>query len=266
MKHAPLALAVALSLLASPVVAQETSEDAVRALDRVVVTGTRVSDRTIAESTAPIDVITPETLTATGTVELATALSRAIPSLNFPRPAINDGTDAMRPAQLRGLAPDHALVLVNGKRFHPGVLVNGKRRHTSALVNVNGSQGRGSSPVDLNAIPFAAIERVEVLRDGASALYGSDAIAGVVNIVLKGASAGGSVGARYGVYSAGDGEQHQLTADSGFGLGEDGFKAIYLQRSGVLASAGQEPLRPARALPQHAEGIERAHGRVPCQA
>ncbi|MEZ5546068.1 MAG: TonB-dependent receptor [Lysobacteraceae bacterium] len=218
MKHAPLALAVALSLLASPVVAQETSEDAVRALDRVVVTGTRVSDRTIAESTAPIDVITPETLTATGTVELATALSRAIPSLNFPRPAINDGTDAMRPAQLRGLAPDHALVLVNGKRFHPG-----------ALVNVNGSQGRGSSPVDLNAIPIAAIERVEVLRDGASALYGSDAIAGVVNIVLKGASAGGSVGARYGVYSAGDGEQHQLTADSGFGLGEDGFIHLFGQ-------------------------------------
>ncbi len=218
MKHAPLALAVAFSLFASHAIAQETPEENARALDIVVVTGTRVSDRTIAESTAPIDVITPETLTATGTVELATALSRAIPSLNFPRPAINDGTDAMRPAQLRGLAPDHALVLVNGKRFHSG-----------SLVNVNGSQGRGSSPVDLNAIPIAAIERVEVLRDGASALYGSDAIAGVINIVLKGASSGGSVGARYGVHSAGDGEQYQLTADSGFGLGENGFFHLFGQ-------------------------------------
>lgn len=217
MKPAPLAVAAALSLLASQAVAQEPSNDA-RSLDQVVVTGTRISDRTIAESTAPIDVITPEALTATGTVELATALSRAVPSLNFPRPAINDGTDAMRPAQLRGLAPDHVLVLVNGKRFHPG-----------ALVNVNGSQGRGSSPVDLNAIPIAAIERVEVLRDGASALYGSDAIAGVVNIVLKGASSGGGISARYGVYSAGDGEQYQLSADSGFGFGEEGFIHLFGQ-------------------------------------
>lgn len=79
-----------------------------------------------------------------------------MPSLNFPRPAISDGSDAVRPAQLRGLAPDHVLVLVNGKRYHPG-----------ALVNVNGTQGRGSSPVDLNSIPIAAIARVEVLRDGA---------------------------------------------------------------------------------------------------
>src|SRR5690606_16330894 len=109
---APLAVAVALSLLASHAIAEDSPKDA-RSLDQVVVTGTHVSDRTIAESTAPIDVITPETLTATGTVELATALSRAVPSLNFPRPAINDGTDAMRPAQLRGLAPDHVLVLVN---------------------------------------------------------------------------------------------------------------------------------------------------------
>ena len=92
--------------------------------------------------------ITPESLASTGTSELATALSRALPSLNFPRPAITDGTDAVRPAQLRGLAPDQVLVLVNGKR-----------RHTTALINLNGSQGRGSSPVDLNAIPIAAVER-----------------------------------------------------------------------------------------------------------
>ena len=175
----------------------------------MVVTGTRVADRTVAESLAPIDVITPETLQSTGTSELAAALSRALPSLNFPRPAITDGTDAIRPAQLRGLAPDQVLVLVNGKR-----------RHTTALINLNGSQGRGSSPVDINAIPIAAVERVEVLRDGASAQYGSDAIAGVINIVLKGGE-GGSIEAKYGGYTAGDGAQTQLIGDGGFNFGGD---------------------------------------------
>ncbi|KRD30085.1 ligand-gated channel [Lysobacter sp. Root916] len=212
---APLSLAL-IAALASPAYAQDAAapgEPASEAhtLDQVIVTGTRVSDRTVAESSAPIDIITPEALEATGTVELATALARALPSLNFPRPAITDGTDAVRPAQLRGLAPDQVLVLVNGKR-----------RHTTALINLNGSQGRGSSPVDLNAIPIASIERVEVLRDGASAQYGSDAIAGVVNIVLKGSDHGGSIAARYGQYSAGDGEQYQLSGDAGFKLGENG--------------------------------------------
>ena len=215
MRRNPLTLALLAALAASPVFAQtaapeEPSETAV--LDSVIVTGTRVADRTVAESTAPIDILTVEALTATGTPELATALSRALPSLNFPRPAINDGTDTVRPAQIRGLSPDHVLVLVNGKRYHTG-----------SLVNVNGSQGRSSSPVDLNTIPLSAIERVEVLRDGASAQYGSDAIAGVINIVLKGSRSGGSLAARYGQYSAGDGEIGQFGADTGFAIGDEGF-------------------------------------------
>ena len=209
---AGLLLALALPAAHAQTAAPDTApQQEAKTLDMIIVTGTRVSDRTVAESTAPIDIITPETLEATGTVELASALARALPSLNFPRPAITDGTDAVRPAQLRGLAPDQVLVLVNGKR-----------RHTTALINLNGSQGRGSSPVDLNAIPIASIERVEVLRDGASAQYGSDAIAGVVNIVLKGSDSGGSLAARYGQYSAGDGEQYQLSGDAGFKLGENG--------------------------------------------
>ena len=189
-----------------------------KTLDTLIVTGTRVSDRTVAESQSPIDVISPETLEATGTPELATALSRAVPSLNFPRPAITDGTDAVRPAQLRGLAPDQVLVLVNGKR-----------RHTTALINLNGSQGRGSSPVDLNAIPISAIERVEVLRDGAAAQYGSDAIAGVINVVLKGRGEGGSVLGTFGKMSAGDGEQWNLGTDAGIALGESGFVHLAAQ-------------------------------------
>ena len=100
-------------------------------------------------------------------------------SFNFPRPTITDGTDTVRPATLRGLGPDQVLVLINGKR-----------RHQSALVHLNGSIGRGSTGVDLNAIPISAIDHIEVLRDGAAAQCGSDAIAGVINIVLKGGERG----------------------------------------------------------------------------
>ena len=220
MTRHPLTAAV-LATLALPALVQ--AQDAPRptpgTLDTVIVTGTRVSDRTVAESQSPIDIISSETLQATGTTELATALARALPSLNFPRPALTDGTSAIRPAQLRGLAPDQVLVLVNGKR-----------RHTSSLLNLNGTIGRGSAPVDLNTIPVSAIDRVEVLRDGASAQYGSDAIAGVVNVVLKGAREGGSLQVQYGQYSAGDGAQSQIAGDSGLSLGEDrGFLHLSAQ-------------------------------------
>ncbi|HVF34990.1 MAG TPA: TonB-dependent receptor [Candidatus Saccharimonadia bacterium] len=203
-----------------PLLAQAVPDDdgARDPLETVVVTGTRVSDRTVAESTSPIDIITSEALESTGTAELATALARLLPSLNFPRLSIADGSESVRPAQLRGLSPDHVLVLVNGKR-----------RHTGALVNVNGTQGRSSSPVDLNAIPVAAIERVEVLRDGASAQYGSDAIAGVINIVLKDGASGGEITTRYGQYSAGDGQQYDAFVDAGFRLGADGFLHLAAQ-------------------------------------
>jgi len=199
------AIAIALASTAAPALAQSGA----KTLDTVIVTGTRVADRTVAESQSPIDIITPEALQSTGTSELATALSRALPSLNFPRPALTDGTSGIRPAQLRGLSPDQVLVLVNGKR-----------RHTSAMINVNGSIGRGSAAVDINAIPIAAIERVEVLRDGASAQYGSDAIAGVINIVLKGSGEGGSLAVDYGQYSAGDGNKYQLSGDTGISFAD----------------------------------------------
>ncbi|MDQ2977820.1 MAG: TonB-dependent receptor plug domain-containing protein, partial [Acidobacteriota bacterium] len=130
---------------------------------------------TAAEKAVPVDVITEQQIeTASGSGETAQVIESIAPSFNFPRPTIADGTDSVRPATLRSLGPDQMLVLINGKR-----------RHTSALVNVNTSVGRGSTGVDLNAIPANAIERVEVLRDGAAAQYGSDAIAGVINIVLK---------------------------------------------------------------------------------
>jgi iron complex outermembrane recepter protein len=143
-------------------------------LDANVVIGTRLSDRTVLTAPVPVDVLTPAEIQQSGQVETSQVIEMLAPSFNFPRPTINDGTDHVRPSTLRGLGPDQVLVLVNGKR-----------RHTSALVNVNGSIGRGSTGVDLNAIPSSAIERIEILRDGAAAQYGSDAIAGVINIILK---------------------------------------------------------------------------------
>ena len=142
--------------------------------EEMVTVGTR-SRGAEAQKAVPVDIITAEQITSSGYAETAQVIQSIAPSFNFPRPTITDGTDTVRPATLRGLGPDQVLVLVNGKR-----------RHQSALVHLNGSVGRGSTGVDLNAIPVAAIERIEVLRDGAAAQYGSDAIAGVINIVLKG--------------------------------------------------------------------------------
>ncbi len=206
--------------------AQDQAAEPDASLDEVVVTGTRVAERTRLQSLAPVDVITTQSMESQGTTELAEALSNAAPSLNFPRPAITDGTDHIRPATLRGLAPDQTLVLVNSKR-----------RHQSALVNVNGSIGRGSAAVDLNAIPMAAIQSVEVLRDGASAQYGSDAIAGVINLRLRNAREGGGASLTYGEYNTRvetergqrtekDGATMTASAWTGLPLGEQGFLTL----------------------------------------
>lgn len=195
----------------------EEAEEAAK-LDDVIVTGTRRADRTVAESMAPIDVLRPVELENTGTPELQAVLNRIVPSFNFPRTSITDASDHVRPAQLRGLAPDQTLVLVNGKR-----------RHRTAIINVNGTQGRGSSPVDLNTIPIGAIARIEVLRDGAAAQYGSDAIAGVINIVLKSDAEGGFVAGSAGRYDAGDGELLDASGNIGFGLGDGGFLNLTAQ-------------------------------------
>ena len=155
----------------------------------IVVTGTRTSNRTVANSPVPVDVIGAEQITNSGQTETNRILNQLVPSFNFPQPSIADGSDALRPATLRGLSPDQTLVLVNGKR-----------RHVSALLNINGTVGRGSAAVDLNLIPGIAISRVEVLRDGAAAQYGSDAIAGVINIQLKNAHNGGRASVTWGEY------------------------------------------------------------------
>src|SRR5690606_8459629 len=167
-----------------PATAQTTGD---ASIEQIVVTGTRVANRSALETAVPVDVVDAEQLTQLGVSEVSQALSVTVPSFSFPRPGLADGTDTVRPATLRGLAPDQVLVLVNGKR-----------RHAASLVNINGTIGRGSAAVDLNAIPNAIIDSIEVLRDGASAQYGSDAIAGVINIRLRTNSDGGDIGVHYG--------------------------------------------------------------------
>jgi iron complex outermembrane receptor protein len=184
-----------LAFVASPVWAQSTPPATPAAVpdeasdSTVIVTGTRRTDRTVADSPVPVDVFGTEAITNSGQTETNRILNVLVPSFNFPQPSIADGTDALRPATLRGLSPDQTLVLVNGKR-----------RHVSSLLNINGTVGRGSAAVDLNLIPGLAISRIEVLRDGASSQYGSDAIAGVINIQLRGNNHGGRATATYGRY------------------------------------------------------------------
>lgn len=219
----------AATLLACPIVAvaQDAPQDETTQVDEVVVTGTRTVGRTRLDTIAPVDVISGETLSRQGTgTELAAALSAQAPSINFPRPAISDGSDHVRPATLRGLSPDQTLVLINGQRGH-----------VSALVNVNGSLGRGSAAFDLNTVPAVALGAVEVLRDGASAQYGSDAIAGVINLRLREAASGGGLTFNIGRYDtefdtargsreAQDGQQTSLAGWVGLPLFGDGFVTV----------------------------------------
>jgi iron complex outermembrane recepter protein len=202
----------------STVTPEQEAEEQAQDQSDVVVTGSRVPGRTIADSPVPIDVIGGDSLVRTGQTETNRVLNQLVPSFNFPQPSLTDGTDSLRPATLRGLAPDQTLVLVNGKR-----------RHQSALVNVNGSVGRGSSAVDLNQIPPLAIDRIEVLRDGASSQYGSDAIAGVINLQLS-KREGVSAQATYGRYHTTLEDVFQV---NGVATGANGLPAILTPGGGA---------------------------------
>lgn len=160
------------------------------------------------EKAVPVDVIPREQIESSPSTETSQIIQKIAPSFNFARPTISDGTDSVRPATLRGLGPDQVLVMVNGRR-----------RHASALVNANNTVGRGSSGVDLNAIPASAIENIEILRDGAAAQYGSDAIAGVINMVLKSDPQPLRVDAKIGQTTHDDGEMLDTSINGGWGLG-----------------------------------------------
>ncbi|MDH5821621.1 TonB-dependent receptor [Luteimonas sp. RD2P54] len=206
-------------LLAAPAIAQQPAsparEPTATTLDAVEVIGSRVRGRTAAETAAPVDVISREQLEKAGVQEIGQMLQVLEPSFNFSRTFVSDGTDIIRPATLRALGPDQVLVLVNGKR-----------RHQQALVNVQQTIGRGSAGTDINAIPISAIERIEVLRDGAAAQYGSDAISGVINIVLKSATGVTSGSFEAGQTYEGDGTVLHGGVNTGLALGADGFLSL----------------------------------------
>lgn len=190
-------------------------------LDEITIVGTRNPNRTATETMVPVDVIELDGLLASGAqLDLNQILNYVAPSFSSNTQTISDGTDHIDPASLRGLGPDQVLVLINGKR-----------RHNSSLVNVNGTVGRGSVGTDMNAIPASSIKRIEVLRDGAAAQYGSDAMAGVINIVLKdnvnelslSVSTGANSSANGNDFDGGiDGETVQVDANYGLPLGKNG--------------------------------------------
>ena len=174
-----------------------------------VFVGSRALHSAADELAVPVDVFTAEDIRTQGTPETSAILEQLSPSVNFPRQSVTDATDIVRPFTLRGLSPDHTLVLVNGKR-----------RHRTALVHIFGAgMGAGSSGVDLNALPVSMIDRIEVLRDGAAAQYGSDAIAGVVNVVPKSGVFPLTVGATTGRYFPGDFDADGTIWDVSGGVG-----------------------------------------------
>lgn len=248
-----------------------TLSESTSTLQEIAVIGSRsATARTNIQTATPVDVISTKELKSFGQVDVGQILNFVAPSFSSNRQTVTDGTDHIDPASLRGLGPDQVLVLLNGKR-----------RHNTSLVNINGSVGRGSVGTDMNVIPVAAIERIEVLRDGAAAQYGSDAIAGVINIVLKKGYTGTSASLTYGSnmttlnYTApalgsttptsyskniSDGQVFQFDFSKGFRLGKEGSLTISAQyndrgrtsRSGLdnaptiyLGANGSFPSTPA---------------------
>ena len=188
------------------------SETAV-ALEGLVAVGSRARPRTVTQSAVPIDAIASQDFIDQGDTDLNDLLRTVIPSFNVNPQAVGDAARIIRPASLRGLAPDHTLVLVNGKR-----------RHRAAVITwIGGGFADGAQGPDISSIPAIAVRQAEVLRDGASAQYGSDAIAGVMNFTLKDASSGGSIEFRTGTFMEGDGESYTLAGNIGLPLGENGF-------------------------------------------
>lgn len=199
--------------------AEQQEADQQEFAEEIVVTGTRARPRSVIESMVPIDVISSEDFVNQGDTDLSNQLRTLVPSYNVNTQPISDAATVVRPANLRNLAPDHTLVLINGKR-----------RHRAAVIYWLGNGvADGAQGPDISAIPSIALRQVEVLRDGASAQYGSDAIAGVMNFMLKDDRRGGSIEVRNGGYFAGDGNTVTVAANVGLPLGEHGFANLSVE-------------------------------------
>lgn len=224
--------------------------------DIVVVTGTRGAPRSIIDSPTPIDVFTSEDLETGSQTGVFESLRYLVPSFNLPTRAGGGTATVIATGGLRGLNPDHTLVLVNGKR-----------RHKTALINSVSSLYNGAAGVDLNMIPSSAIARIEVLRDGAAAQYGSDAIAGVINIILKDSASGGEASVSYGQnFDRGDAQYLTASANQGIALGEAGFAQLsysYMDRDRsnravpIASTVNLFPLLPGGARDPREASIDR---------
>lgn len=205
--------AIALGLLApagfAPVAFGQQAND----VEEIVTIGSRRPQRSASDSSVPIDVISGEEFVNSGFADLDELLRTSVPSYNVQRASISDAATIVRPANLRGLPPDNILVLVNGKRRH----------RSGVIAELGGSLSAGSQGADISAIPPLAFKQTEILRDGAAAQYGSDAIAGVINFVLKDDADGFSFEARTGEFAEGDGQMTQYAGNIGLPLGDDGF-------------------------------------------
>lgn len=213
-----ISLVAAMVLVSAPVLAaddveEDANDEAEGTLELVVVTGTRSKARSIADTPVPVDVITGTELLANGTSDMANLLRTVTPSYNVNDQAISDGATIVRPANLRGLSPDSTLIMVNGKRRHKG----------SVIAFSGGGIADGAQAPDISTIPAIAIKQIEVLRDGASAQYGSDAIAGVINFILNDADSGGRFEIKAGQFSEGDGDQVTVAGTVGAALTSSGF-------------------------------------------
>lgn len=229
------------ALLFSPVaVPAALAEEGAEAIEEVVVVGSRRAGRTATDSPVPVDVVSGDDFENQGTSDMDELLRNLIPSYNVSNNSIDDAATLIRPANLRGLPADNTLVLVNGKRMH----------RASVIAELGGSLNAGSQGPDVGVIPTLALDSVEVLRDGAAAQYGSDAIAGVINYRLKDANSGFTIDGRYGQFYEGDGETLQLGANLGVPLGPDGFGNFTLQWKDKKATSRSLQRTDANALIQ----------------
>jgi len=223
-----LALAVGVALGTAPLYAAEESEAAKEQnVERIAVVGSRGAPRSVNDSPVPIDLIGGEELERGGNTDMLELLKGSVPSFNVHTNPISDAASLVKPANLRGLSSDSTLILVNGKRRH----------RASVIALLGGGINDGAQGPDISVIPSSALKQVEVLRDGAAAQYGSDAIAGVMNFVLKDDSDGGFLTARYGSYYEGDGDTVEVSGNIGMELTKDGFANISFQYKNADATS-----------------------------
>ncbi|WP_206485795.1 TonB-dependent receptor [Thalassotalea sp. G2M2-11] len=224
-KTASLSLAVGIALGVAPSHAAEA--DGATKIERIAVVGTRSAPRSVDDSPVPIDLIGAEELDKAGNTDMLELVKGTVPSFNVQTNPISDAASLVKPANLRGLSSDSTLILVNGKRRH----------RASVIALLGGGINDGAQGPDISVIPSAALKQIEVLRDGAAAQYGSDAIAGVMNFVLKDDAEGGSFSVRHGSYYEGDGDTTEMNGNIGMELSRDGFANLSFQYKNADATS-----------------------------